>query len=132
MLVSSLLHLVLGDAVCPDKPAATDTCIQVNDWNDLKTAIASSTGAVVLCPFDITKTERDPIMINNGVTAMCRKVRDDDECTIRGGGEHIHSTSTAEVIFLGFSFKESDEHAVYIQSSIPTNVHTFCDCIFEA
>lgn len=119
-----------ANGLCPEKPAATDACIEVQDWNELKLTI-TVIGAVVLCPFDITKTDRDPIPIISGVTVMCRKASDEDECTIRGGGVHIQSNSEREILFQGIAFKDSDEHAVFIEHSVPTNVHTFCDCLFE-
>lgn len=131
VLALTLSQQVSANGICPDKPAATDVCTQVNYWNDLKTTIASSNGVVVLCPFDITKTDPDPILIDKGVTVMCRKASDNDECTIRGAGEHIRSISHGEVVIVGLTFTESDEHAVYIQSGIPESVHTFCDCTFE-
>ena len=128
-------HLLISSANgrCPEKPAATDACIQVQDWIELKLTItdASLVGALVLCPFNIMKTDRDPIPITSGVTVMCRKESDDDQCTIRGGGIHIHSSSETEILFQGITFKNSDDHVVYIEHSIPANVHTFCDCLFE-
>ena len=120
-----------NDGICPDPPAVTEPCTQVNDWNELKSTILGATGVVVLCPFDITTTDRYPLSLSEGVTVMCRQTLYSDECTIRGGGEHVHITSLTEVVFHGISFKESDEHAVYIESGIDTNVHTFCHCTFE-
>jgi hypothetical protein len=119
--------------LCPEKPTATDACIEVQNWDELKRTIAKSDGVVVLCPFNITKTSRDPISILYGVTVMCRKTRDDDDCTIRGQGVHIQSNSNSEteILFQGITFTESDENAVYVQSGVDTNVHTFCDCRFE-
>jgi hypothetical protein len=119
------------DAICPTKPAATDRCTPVNDWPSLKAIVEGAAGAVVLCPFDIIKSDRDPILLTRATTVMCQKANDNDECTIRGGGEHIRSISIEEVVIVGLSFHESDEHAVYIQNSVPTNSHTFCDCTFE-
>jgi hypothetical protein len=122
-----------ANGLCPEKPAATDACIEVQDWIGLKLTITATNfiGTLVLCPFDVTKTDRDPIPIMSGVTVMCRKGSDDDECTIRGGGIHIQSYSETETLFQGITFKDSDEHAVYIEHSVPTNVHTFCECLFE-
>lgn len=133
LLSSLLLHFVSADDICPPKPVETDSCIPVNGWNNLKAVFESATtgGVVYLCPFDVTKTDRDPILIKKGVTVMCKKLSGADECSIRGPGEHVRSTSTTEVVISGFTFKDSDEHAVYIESSIPTNVHTFCECLFE-
>lgn len=131
LVLPACLLLPLALALCPEEPAADDPCTHVNDWFTLKSLISSASGAVILCPFDIAKTDRDPILLRKGATVMCRKTSEHDECTIRGEGEHIRSTSLDQVVFSGFSFKESDEHAVYIQSSSPTNVHTFCDCVFE-
>lgn len=130
LLVSSPVRA--DDGICPDnKPAPTDPCTQVNDWNDLKTTITSATGDVVLCPFNITKTEREPLLLDKGVTIMCRKASDLDECIIRGVGEHFRIISLSDVVIAGLTFKESDEHAVYIQSGVDTNVHSLCDCTFE-
>lgn len=120
-----------NDSICPTKPAATDPCTPVNDWTRLKAIVEGAVGAVVLCPFDIVKSDSDPIVLTKATTVMCRKANENDECTIRGGGEHIRSISTTEVAIVGLSFHESDEHAVYIQNSVPTNTHTFCDCTFE-
>jgi len=133
LFVLSLLLLSPASAndICPEAPAATEACTAVNDWNALKSIIVGSTGAVVLCPFDITKTDRAPLLLTQGATVMCRKANDTDECTIRGIGEHIRIIGQTDVLILGLSFKESDEHAVYIQGGIDTNVHTFCGCTFE-
>jgi hypothetical protein len=125
------LLVASANGLCPEKPTGTDACIEVKDWDELKRTITKSNGAVVLCPFNIAKTSRDPISILHGVTVMCRKASDDDDCTIRGEGVHIQSDSETEILFQGITFKESDEHAVYIQSGLDTNVHTFCDCRFE-
>ena len=132
LLALSLLLLSAGaNGICPGKPAPTDPCTPVNDWNGLKNAILGASENVVLCPFNVTKTDREPLLLEKGVTVSCRKSNDLDECTISGAGEHIRSVSPTEVIITGMTFKGSDEHAVYIAGGLDTNVHTFCDCTFE-
>lgn len=129
--LSLLLSPASAKGICPDKPAPTDPCTPVNDWNGLKNAILGVNESVVLCPFNVTKTDREPLLLEIGVTVSCRKANDLDECTISGVGEHIRSISQTEVSITGLTFKGSDEHAVYIAGGVDTNVHTFCDCTFE-
>ena len=90
----------------------------------------NSDDALVLCPFNILKFDRSPAMITRGVVMKCQKP---GECIIRGDGTHlvIASKDGDHVTMQGFTFMESDEHALVVRSGGPTASTIICNCQFN-
>ena len=111
-------------------------CLTVESYAGLAEVIenAPSGSEINLCPFFIRKvTSVKPITVNTGVRVHCARTTADQFCTIIGFGNHLVIDTSEDTLWQGFSFRGSNDHAVYITGEVENAelaTHNFCQTSF--
>eukprot|EP00957_Ditylum_brightwellii_P212205 15367074-Ditylum_brightwellii.AAC.1 len=134
--VTILIAIAYGvshaSAACPNEPSSTEKlrCEQVQNWSDLK-KIVRTKDRVVLCPFVITLTDDDTsLKLKKKHELICAN---EGGCVIEGGSSHVKIlSSSADVSFYGFTFKEATKSSILVAGSADKNEHSLCYSTFDS
>lgn len=111
-------------------------CETVESYGDLGVLIenAPSGAEFTLCPFFLRKvTSVAPITVRKGIRITCARLTPDSFCTIVGTGNHLVIDTAEDTLFQGFSFRQSNDHAINIlgdADNAESAAHTFCQTSF--
>jgi hypothetical protein len=122
---------------CPDRLFPMDTyCENIQTWDDFVLLIDESVPGdeLFVCPFDVYKSEMPKLNITWEISVICVLKDETDTCTFRGSGGFVNVASDGNTLFQGFHFRDSDDHAVNIESKAGNSsfiTSTFCHCTFS-
>ena len=135
---SALLSVYAQQDLCPpyDEIDPLIDCLAVGSYGELSEIIqnAVSGDEIVLCPFFLRKVSSiPPIRVKTGVRILCARTSSDEFCTITGFGTHLIIDTAEDTLLQGFSFRESNDHAVLVageEKNSELATHTFCQLSF--
>ena len=122
---------------CLDPLFPVDTyCENIETWDDFVLLIDESvTGdELYVCPFDVDKSDMPKLNITWEISVVCVLKDETDGCTFRGSGGFVNIASDGNTLFQGFHFRDSDDHAVNVESTAGNSsaiTTTFCHCTFS-
>ncbi len=124
--------------ICPDWDEIDPLipCQEVDSYGDLGVLIenAPSGAEITVCPFFLRKvTSVAPITIRQGIRLTCARLSPDSFCTIVGTGHHIVIDSAEDTLIQGFSFRQSNDHAINVlgdKENSELATHSFCQTSF--
>jgi predicted outer membrane repeat protein len=124
--------------LCPDYEEIDplQECQTVLSYADLVGLLESTpSGAKLdLCPFFVSKVQvQSAIHVTSGIQVRCVRRTEDDSCVIDGLGQHLWIDTSENTLWQGMSFRNSDDHAVYITGAVDKPQianHTFCHTSF--
>jgi predicted outer membrane repeat protein len=138
LLISSSPLTKGQEELCPNYEEfdPLQECQTVPSYADLVILLetAPSGTQLDLCPFFLQKVETvAPALIRKGIQVRCVRRKKDDFCVISGQGFHLWIDTAEATLWQGFSFRNSNDHAVFISGETENSelaVHTFCHTSF--
>jgi len=126
---SSITENLCGDMLVDD----SEPCVPVSSWDDVVTAIQSSEGRLVFCPFKIQKQPRTAHVINKDIEVVCqRRFPSDGKCSVEGIGTTFIIRGDSSVKLNGFEFKGSESSSVRIGTDGIGAITKICYCDFHS
>ena len=102
------------------------TCSNVKNFNDINNIINEDDDRIkLICPFKFD-TDQTINIDKSGITIVCSKENDYDECQFTGKGRHLNILGDS-VTLVGFNFNKSKSGAVQVLGSGAS----FIDCFFK-
>jgi len=125
----------VSPGTCVETPSAISSCLIIGSWEDLRDVMEKATGVLILCPFNLSKTQNTPpILLQNKVVIVCGTV---GECKISGGGAYFriqrdYEEDGAGITLQGFAFHGATVKAVRVSTptTFNTPMNTLCSCSF--
>ena len=124
-------HLKALATDCQDTSVDRSNCEDIVNWHDLRRTVEQSDGLVILCPFSLTKTEKDPtVLLSKSVNVICKE---EGKCNIHSPGTHIKITSESPVFIEGITFSGATSSSLLVTKislRAGDNMHTICNSLF--
>lgn len=105
------------------------TCVEINSFSDLETAIENQTSSIVLtCPFVLVDDNNFLDIKRSDFSIVCSRQNANDTCEFRSTSAHLNiPENVSRVKFIGFKFSNSRFGAVHVKG----DGISFIDCMFE-